>query len=234
MSEVMLQQTQVERVIPYYKAFLTRFPTARALAQAPLGEVLRAWQGLGYNRRAKMLWQTAKLLEQEYDGTFPKDQEILRKLPGIGEYTAGAVVAFAYNTDTVMVETNIQTVVVHHLFKDKAEVSDKQIREALETLLPKGDARIWYWSLMDYGSHLKRTGVSTTTRQKGYKKQSAFKGSKREARGMVLRALMEGPQTRPSLLARIGKEHAAVLTGLLKEGLIEKTAMGFELPSARP
>lgn len=230
----MLQQTQVERVIPYYRAFLAEFPTVEALAAAPLAQVLRAWQGLGYNRRAKMLWETAKEVTTRYKGKFPKDVAEIRTLPGIGEYTASAIAAFAYNTDGVMVETNIRTVVMHHMVTDAEEVSDRQIKEVLETLLPKGDARIWYWSLMDYGSYLKRTGVRTNLRQKGYRKQPAFKGSKRQARGIVLRTLVEGSRTHRALLALIGKEHEGVLTSLLAEGLIEKTATGFQLPTAHP
>ena len=115
-SEVMLQQTQVERVIPYYTRFLKKFPTVRALAKAPLSQVLIAWQGLGYNRRAKMLHEAAKEVVRGHGGLFPRTALELEKLPGVGPYTAHAVAAFAYNEDGICIETNIRTAVTHHFF----------------------------------------------------------------------------------------------------------------------
>lgn len=198
-SEVMLQQTQVERVIPYYKAFLKRFPTVQSLAEAPLRDVLTLWQGLGYNRRAKMLHQAAKAVVEEYGGTFPKTAVELEKLPGIGPYTAGAVTAFAYNHDGIFIETNIRTVITHHFFSDQETVLDSDVRAVLEKMHPAGQARDWYAALMDYGAHLKRSGVRINARAKGYTKQSRFAGSPREVRGAILRLLAGGPATRAQL-----------------------------------
>ena len=195
----MLQQTQVERVVPYYKSFLKRFPTVQKLAEAPLRDVLTLWQGLGYNRRAKMLHQAAKAVVEEYGGKFPKTAQELEKLPGIGAYTAGAVAAFAYNHDGIFVETNIRTVVTHHFFSDQEMVPDSDVRAVLEKMHPVGQARDWYAALMDYGAHLKRSGVRINARAKGYTKQSKFAGSAREVRGAILRLLAGGPATRAQL-----------------------------------
>jgi A/G-specific adenine glycosylase len=196
----MLQQTQVERVIPFYKKFIRTFPTARKLAAAPLSEVLKAWQGLGYNRRAKMLHQAVKELASA--APFRTRLNLvteLEKLPGIGPYTARAIVAFAFNQDVILVETNIRTAVIHHFFADKKpysakatkgkKVSDKEIEKILTQVLPKGRAREWYSALMDYGAYLKQSGIKLNAKSKNYSKQSKFAGSLREARGTILRVL---------------------------------------------
>lgn len=223
-SEVMLQQTQVDRVIPFYKAFLKQFPTVRALAAAPLKDVLTAWQGLGYNRRAKMLHEAAKVVVKEYNGKMPQDATTLLTLPGIGPYTAAAVAVFSNNTDQILIETNIRTVIIHHFFSDKKSVSDKEILAILEKVYPKGRARTWYAALMDYGSQLKRNGLRINTRAKGYTKQSTFKGSLREARGALLRTLIEGPKRRTALLRILGAERVSqtqeALAKLVQEGLV--------------
>ncbi|HYE23402.1 MAG TPA: A/G-specific adenine glycosylase [Candidatus Paceibacterota bacterium] len=223
-SEVMLQQTQVERVIPYYGKFLKRFPSVQTLSDAPLSDVLRVWQGLGYNRRAKMLHEAARTVVTEYGGSFPKTAVALERLPGVGPYTAGAVAAFAYNEDTLLLETNIRTVIVHHCFQDQESVADSEIRTVLEKAQPKGMAREWQWALMDYGSHLKRNGVRTNHKVRGYVKQTAFKGSSREARGAILRTLAAG--TKRSLSTILGEERkeqvSAELLKLVREGLVEK------------
>lgn len=138
-SEIMLQQTQVARVRPKYEQFLRAFPTVKTLAAASLGEVLMAWQGLGYNRRAKYLWQAAQKIMQDFDGTFPATTHGLAQLPGVGANTAGAIVAYAYNRPAVFVETNIRTVFIHHFFKDQSGVPDKAVLEMVEKTLPKKD-----------------------------------------------------------------------------------------------
>ena len=144
-SEIMLQQTQVERVAPLYETFVRAFPTARKLACTPLSEVLKSWQGLGYNRRAKMLHAAAKRIAE---GRFPRTVPELEALPGVGQYTARAIAAFAYNQDVILVETNIRTAILHHFFPGKEKVSDKAVERILEELLPKGKAREWYSALM--------------------------------------------------------------------------------------
>jgi len=232
-SEVMLQQTQVERVIPYYKEFLKRFPTVAALSMASLLEVLRVWQGLGYNRRAKMLHEAAKAVMRDHGGKLPRTSAALQALPGVGPYTAGAVAAFSYNEDVVIIETNIRTVLTHHLFNDQEKVSDQELLQALRELLPTGEAREWYWALMDYGSALKRSGVRLNSKSAGYARQSAFKGSSREVRGAILRALLERPCSESALIGLFANERAeqvrAQLAKLQTEKLIKKRRRSYTL-----
>lgn len=230
-SEVMLQQTQVERVIPYYKEWLKRFPTVHVLAKAPLADALRAWQGLGYNRRAKMLHQAAKEVATTHKGKFPEELEVL---PGVGPYTARAVQAFAGNKDAVFIETNIRTVVTHHFYPKTKKVDDKKILEVLEKALPRGKSREWYSALMDYGSFLKRSGVRRNAQAKSYRKQEPFEGSRREARGAILKSLAKEPRTAVFLSALLGPTRKAQLraqlASLTKEGLIELKRGKFQLP----
>src|SRR3989339_1964501 len=156
-SELMLQQTQVSRVVPKYEAFLKRFPTFAVLAKASLSDVLKEWQGLGYNRRAKFLHETAKIVAKQYKGKFPKEVLEIEKLPGIGHYTARAVSTFAFNNPEVFIETNIRTVFTHFYFPTKRLVSDKEILLLIESDLKKSkmEPRDFYAALMGYGSHLK-------------------------------------------------------------------------------
>ncbi len=231
-SEVMLQQTQVERVKAFYRAWMEQFPTANALAKAPLGSVLKAWQGLGYNRRAKMLHEAAKALVAL--GRFPKDPAALEQLPGIGHYTARAVAAFAHNADVVFVETNLRTAVIHHFFPKKKTVDDTAILAVLAKAFPKGKSREWYAALMDYGAHLKRSGVRVNAKAKAYAKQSRFAGSAREARGAILKCLVQGPRDAQFLVCILGDDREvqvkSQLASLTKEGLIELSGGKFRLP----
>ncbi len=188
-SEVMLQQTQVDRVIPKYEAFLVRFPTISVLADATLGDVLRMWQGLGYNRRARMLHECAKKVCNEHRGKFPKTHAELLKLPGIGHYTAGAVLAFAYNTPVPIIETNIRSVYIHHFYNDDTDVSDVEISALVARTLDSQCIREWYYALMDYGVYIKKTFGNPNSKSKHYTKQSSFAGSDRQIRGAILRIL---------------------------------------------
>lgn len=233
-SEVMLQQTQVDRVIPYYKAFLKRFPTVRALAAAPLRDVLVVWQGLGYNRRAKMLHDAAKEVVSRYGARFPKTEAELVALSGVGPYTARAIRAFAYNEDVVLLETNVRTVLLHHLYSGDTAIKDTELFEVLTACMPRGDARNWYSALMDYGSHLKRSGVKTNAQSAHYQKQRTFKGSRREMRGAILRTLAQGRRTRAAILKAFENERKVdakeQLMKLEAEGLIEKDGKSYRLP----
>ena len=229
-SEVMLQQTQVDRVIPFYKNFIKQFPTAKKLADAPLSDVLKVWQGLGYNRRAKMLRGAA---EQLVDMPLSKRRlnlvPELEKLPGVGPYTASAIVAFAHNEEVVVIETNIRTVIIHHFFPNKKKVSDKEIEKILRQVLPKGRSREWYSALMDYGAHLKCFGISYNSRMIRYAKQSKFSGSLREARGAILREFTRGVTSRAHLLELLGQKRRAqmkqALEALLAEGFISESLL---------
>jgi len=238
-SEVMLQQTQVERVKPFYTAFLVRFPTPQALAEAPLGDVLMQWQGLGYNRRAKMLQEGVKEVWEKDKGQFPKTVEGLEALRGVGPYTARAIAAFAYNQEVVFIETNLRTVITHHFFKNSESVDDKEILKILSKAYPRNlsdiSSREWYAALMDYGSYLKRSGVRINKKSKTYTKQSTFTGSDREARGALLKELTKGPQSMARLTTILGDDRVSQmekqLQKLLTEGLVEKKkGSQFRLP----
>ncbi|HUY62422.1 MAG TPA: A/G-specific adenine glycosylase [Candidatus Paceibacterota bacterium] len=223
-SEVMLQQTQVERVIPFYTRFVKRFPTAGALARVQLADALRAWQGLGYNRRAKQLHAAAKEIATH---GMPRDAAALERLPGVGPYTARAVAAFAYNEDGIVLETNIRTAVIHHFFPRRRTVSDAEIEAVLAICLSKRRARAWYSALMDYGARLKRFGVSHNAKSRHYAKQPAFKGSLREARGAILRALAQGSASARHLTGLLGPARRPqlriALAALAAEGLVARS-----------
>jgi A/G-specific adenine glycosylase len=207
-SEVMLQQTQVDRVLPFYKNFLQQFPTPSALAKAPLSKVLLAWQGLGYNRRAKFLQEAAKVLAIEgYTG---------QKLPGVGPYTQGAIDAFAFNKPSVIIETNIRTVFFYFLFKNGRVVSDQKLLPFVEEALKKTKLkpRDFYAALMDYGAKLKREGIKLNKQSKHYTKQSKFEGSARQLRGAILRELLQKSQTRLQLTKNLHRKPGEVVREL--------------------
>jgi A/G-specific adenine glycosylase len=231
-SEIMLQQTQVPRVLPKFLAFTTRFPAAQSLAEAPLGDVLKEWAGLGYNRRAKFLWEAAQQICQEHQGQLPRTLAELTALRGIGRNTAGAILAYAYNLPGVFIETNVRTVFIHHFFADQQGVDDREILDLVAGSLPD-DARTWYWALMDYGTHLKQTVGNLNKSSKHYAVQSRFEGSRRQVRGQVLRALGRRPASTDELAAVIHDERlAAVLADLAAEGLVEAAAGRYKLPGA--
>jgi A/G-specific adenine glycosylase len=223
-SEIMLQQTQVTRVEPKYKEFLKQFPTAKHLANATLGDVLRAWQGLGYNRRAKFLQQAAGAVVSTHKGVWPKTVEELRQLPGIGSYTAGAVMNFAYNQPVPLIETNIRTVYIHHFFQDRTDIADGELLPIIELTLDTANPREWNWALMDYGSYLKETVGNLNKKSKIYQKQSDFKTSNRYVRGAIVRILAEGPCTKAALIKKVhhikDERIETQLDALKKEGLV--------------
>ncbi len=216
-SEVMLQQTQVERVIPKYKAFLKRFPTVRALARASLRDVLVLWSGLGYNRRAKYLHDAVKIVVSKYNGDFMK--ALSGKLPGVGPYTHRAVRVFAFNEPGVVIETNIRTVFIHHFFPGKKKISDETLAPLIESALKSQRPREWYSALMDYGAHLKRQGISHNAKSTHYKKQSKFEGSLRQVRGAILRA-RTGRKNLRSVRKRFPTQFQEALRGLKRDGLV--------------
>ncbi len=222
-SEVMLQQTQVDRVLPKYKAFLKRFPSFRALANAKTADVIREWQGLGYNRRALNLKRAAESIMREHSGKLPRDFDALTSLPGVGPYTAGALLTFIWNEPMVFIETNIRTVYLHGFFKDKKHVPDTAIENKIAETLDAKNPREWYYALMDYGAHLKKTLGNQNKRSKHYTKQSAFKGSTRELRGKILKLLTEKPRTEKEIARETKRpqtETRRALEALADEGFI--------------
>jgi A/G-specific adenine glycosylase len=192
-SEIMLQQTQVERVIKKYAEFLAAFPDLTTLAQAPLAHVMKVWQGMGYNRRALALQKAARIITDDLDGKVPSTVDDLRALPGIGAATASEIAAFAFNVPVVFIETNIRTVYIHFFFDEQARVHDDQLLPLIERTLDTADPRQWYYALMDYGVMLKREYPDPGHRSVHYKKQSAFKGSDREIRGGIVKLLTMRP-----------------------------------------
>ena len=223
-SEVMLQQTQVPRVIEKYKEFLKKFPTVRALAKASLSDVLKVWSGLGYNRRGKYLHDAAK----EIVVVRNIKEALASHLPGVGPYTRAAVRVFAYNEPDILIETNIRTAFIHHFHSNvlqNVRVSDAEILPLAQKAAEGQDPRKWHWALMDYGAYLKRSGVRNNSRSAHYTKQSKFEGSLRQVRGAILRELHSGSKTALTLysLIRANKRIAGkALEGLVRDGLIVK------------
>jgi A/G-specific adenine glycosylase len=233
-SEIMLQQTQVDRVVPKYQAFLKTFPTIQVLAAAPLSEVLMLWQGLGYNRRAKMLHECAKVVIKKYHGVMPNTEAELRALPGIGPYTARAVLAFAYNVALPLIETNVRTVYIHHFFSDETDVTDTMLLPYISRTLSLDNPREWYYALMDYGSHLKRTHGNNISRSRSYVRQSTFNGSDRQIRGVIIRLLtVETKLSRQAIHTRLNFDELRIdtqLDTLINEGMIVRTGRSYALP----
>jgi len=228
-SELMLQQTQVARVIEKFAQFTARFPDIPTLAKAPLADVLDAWSGLGYNRRAKYLHEAAKAILGNHFGKVPADLDALITLPGIGTNTAGAILAYAFNQPVAFVETNIRTVFFHHFFPDRTDVSDREILELVKLTLPApqgktaGLSRNWYWALMDYGTELKASQGGRLDQSRHYKKQSAFEGSLRQMRGMIVSALRSGTVRVEALGNKFADARfSSALEGLIKDGLVEQ------------
>jgi A/G-specific adenine glycosylase len=156
-AEIMLQQTQVERVLPKYAAFLAAFPTLAHLAAAPTAEVIKQWAGLGYNRRAINLQRTARTVLAEHGGEFPRQVDALRRLPGIGPYTAGAIACFAFEQDVAFLDTNIRRVIRRLLVGPEAAppaTSERDLVRLAEAAVPAGQGWAWNQGIMELGALL--------------------------------------------------------------------------------
>ena len=232
-SEVMLQQTQVARVIEKYKEFTAIFPTIEILAQARVSKIMKVWQGLGYNRRVLLLKKMAKTVNSKYQGRIPHQRDVLKTLPGIGEATASAVCAFAFNTATVLLETNIRSVFIHHFFPGRRKVHDREIFPLITQTLDKRNPRRWYSALMDYGVALKEKYPNPSRRSHHYRKQSRFQGSNREIRGKILKILVNKNKISGAwLLKSIGTDTQRtkrILRDLEREGLIKRKSSFISL-----
>ncbi len=231
-SEVMLQQTQVVRAIPFYKKFLKQFPNMRALARAPLGDVLRIWQGLGYSRRAKFLHSAAQEIVEKYGGRVPSEEATLLALPGVGVYTAGALRVLAFGEGNIPIETNIRTALFYHFFPNRKKVSDMELNALLKKMKSR-NTREWFLALMDYGASLKVRGVRRNTQSAHHTPQKPFRGSHREVRGRILRALVGKPHSQSMLLCTLSaftrERVLSALTALQKEHLISRKRDTFFL-----
>ncbi len=225
-SEVMLQQTQVSRVVPKYNKFLKTFPTVESLATAETKQLLQVWSGLGYNRRALWLKEAAKQIVER--GEFPKSAKELRELKGIGPYTSRSILIFAFNSDLAAVDTNIRRVLIASGFADET-MTECELQDVADRLLLKGRSRDWHNALMDYGSAVmtsSATGISPTS------KQSCYNGSPRQIRGEVIRILTQSERiTISDLRSRLNceielSELDRILSGLISDGLVEQTVRG--------
>ena len=198
-SEVMLQQTQVARVDGRWQRWLARFPSIDALANAEVADVLEEWQGMGYNRRALSLRAAAQAMV-DGGGEMPSDERELVALPGIGPATAAGIRAFAFDLPATYLETNVRTVFLHELFSDAEDVPDSALLPLVRETCPKDagnpddDPRTWYYALLDYGAHLKRTVPHPSRRSRSHVRQSRCEGSHRQKRAGVVRLLLEARQ----------------------------------------
>lgn len=241
-SEVMLQQTQVDRVIPKWEAFLEALPTPEACAAASLGDVLRLWQGLGYPRRARNLWATARVVAGDHGGRLPDDLDGLLALPGIGPYTARAVLAFAFERDVAVVDTNIARILAR---TEGERLTPKRAQAIADDAVPHSDGWIWNQVIMDLGAALCRPSPSCEecplATRCGWNvagrpdpdpavgsagvsgRQAKFEGSDRQARGAVLRALGRGR-------CAVGDFDRRIVDGLINDGLVVVTNDMAHLP----
>lgn len=223
-SEVMLQQTQTERVVQKYAQFLRQFPTCDDLARASVGEVISVWQGLGYYRRALSLHRAAQAIVRDFDSRFPSEVDTLRTLPGLGPYTAAAVAAFAYGQAQPMIETNIRAVYLYCFFPKRKSVTDKEIAEIVEATIDRRDPRRWFYALMDLGVELKRNRKKINHRSKHHTKQSSFEGSHRQVRAAVLRAITDKKRAKSEALQKLlpydSDRIARALDELEREGFV--------------
>ena len=237
LSELMLQQTQTERVLPKYRQFLSRWPSFREMAASSLSELLSAWRGLGYNRRALAL-RTIAQRSESFGWTLPADYETLMTLPMIGPATAAAVMAFSYRKPAIYLETNIRRVLIHQFHPGEERIPDSVLRGELQELLEfQGDVKLWYYALMDYGVHLKRVLVNPNRRSAHYTRQARFEGSNRQIRGLLLVAFTEqGTLDLDSLCERIAFPRERIeqcLAALIREGFVQEYATVSETPLIR-
>ena len=247
-SEVMLQQTQVLRVVTKWHAFMESYPTAAACAASPLGDVLRLWQGLGYPRRARNLHAAAKEIERL--GTLPSTLAGLLALPGVGPYTARAVLAFAYESDVAVVDTNIARVYAR---LHGCRLTPKQVQALADEALPGGRAWQWNQCLMDLGAVLCRPvapgcaecplapdcrwrgrGIDPAVGSAGVSRsQARFEGSDRQARGRLLKLLTVASVQSVDAVSVMGcaPERADRLVGsLVADGLVVRVGTLLRLP----
>ncbi len=241
-AEVMLQQTQARRVIPKWESFVEAYPTPAACAAAPLGDILRSWQGLGYPRRARNLRATAGVVVGRHRGQLPADLDALVALPGIGPYTARAVLAFAFERDVAVVDTNIARILARTVGE---RLTPKRVQSAADRLVPLGEGWAWNQVLIDLGAtvcrpspHCDRCPIAAgcvwhrgghpvpdpAERSAGVSgRQAPYEGSARQARGRALAALGQG--ARP-----VSEFDRAIVAGLVADGLVAVEGELLTLP----
>jgi len=231
-SEIMLQQTQVSRGLPKYLEFLKTFPTVFDLASASVGDVLRIWKGMGYNRRALFLQKTAIEIVDTYKGIFPKEEKKLLALPGIGKYTARAMMVFAFELDVTMIDTNIREIIRTHFFGGK-QCKETEIEKVAIQLLPTGNSWAWHEALMDYGA----LALDRTKNEEKGKKSVPFKDTNRFIRGRIMDAVRERIWKKKELVKYIECTHhkdkekiSMNIEALMNEHLLENEKNHIQLP----
>lgn len=249
-SEVMLQQTSVARVLPKFEAFINEFPTPHDLASAPLGDALRLWSGLGYPRRCRNLREAARVLHEDFNGEFPESVDVLLTLPGVGQYTSRAVLAFAFEHDVAVVDTNVSRVLSR---LEGRALKAKELQVLADSFVPQGLGWEWNQVMMDFGARhctarqpqcaqcplrqlcvWKGEGVDPAPASAGASKpQGRFEGSDRQARGRAMRAVADGVTTLAALTKTMGVEEdraRSLVTALVDEGLLVRSGKRFTLP----
>jgi A/G-specific adenine glycosylase len=249
-SEVMLQQTSVARVLPKFEAFINEFPTPHDLASAPLGDALRLWSGLGYPRRCRNLREAARVLHEEFNGEFPESVDVLLTLPGVGQYTSRAVLAFAFEHDVAVVDTNVSRVLSR---LEGRALKAKELQVLADSFVPQGLGWEWNQVMMDFGARhctarqpqcaqcplrqlcvWKGEGVDPAPASAGASKpQGRFEGSDRQARGRAMRAVADGVTTLAALTKTMGVEEdraRSLVSALVDEGLLVRSGKRFTLP----
>lgn len=238
-SEVMLQQTSVARVLPRYDSFIGRFPDPASLADAPLGDALALWQGLGYPRRCRNLHAAAVVIARDLGGVFPRTLEGLLALPGVGQYTARAVLAFTRTADSAVVDTNVSRVLSR---LDGRSMTARELQQRADGLVPQGLGWEWNQVLMDFGAtlctarnpscdgcplarHCSWAGDTTVVdpapgSAAASRPQARFEGSDRQARGRAMRALVERPRSRAELVEAMQLTTDAARAGSLVDALV--------------
>ncbi len=230
-SEMMLQQTQVSRVLPTYVAFLLRFPDVNALAGASTADVLKAWKGMGYNRRALYLQRTAYTVVQEHGGVFPRNEQLLRKLPGLGKYTVRAIMVFAYEENVSVIDTNVRKILEYYFFSGSKP--EQQVLEAVaDQLVPPGNSWNWHQALMDYGA-LEMSKLVPRIRT-GAAAKIPFKETARFYRGRVVDVLRERSIEQSQLVHDFSAEYGKsleyiedIINGLARDGLLFRDTDGI-------
>jgi len=237
-SEIMLQQTQVDRVEPKYQQFISELPDFQALAITPAQNVIKLWQGLGYNRRALYLQGTAKKVVSNFGSTLPHNRKSLESLPGIGPSTSGAILAYCFDDPVVFIETNVRRVLIYHFCTDEDNISDSQLTATLESILlmlpgQYFTPQTFYWAMMDYGTYLKSAVANPNRKSKHYTKQSKFVGSDRQLRGAIIQKLSQVSFSTKSELASLASSKnqqsnfTQILVDLEGEGFICSNKKGY-------
>lgn len=231
-SEVMLQQTQVLRVLPKYAEFIKAFPTVDDLANASTAKILKVWKGMGYNRRAVYLKRTAEAVVADYQGKFPDSELLLTKLPGVGTYTARAIMVFAFGKNVAMVDTNIRQIFTHFFFNGLPQ-KEKLIQELADKLVPVGKSWAWHQALMDYGA----IALPRNRPEQRRGTPVPFRESNRFYRGRIIDVLRKLPISENKLLSDLVKQYGKtrddykkIIAGLIKDGLVTRRGTILLLP----